>query len=175
MKPVLPTKMTVLVEKYVHIILHTLDRACVPLADALVPLLYVEIERWLHKQNCRLLAIGGSPDHIHLVVAYPPSVSPDFWVKNMGFYTEKWYQSRDFDTMYYKLRWQDPFVQPLEWAQVVPLVAYVTHQKAVHTYIDTCSELSYWQQSEDFLPLQPHWQRVEKVVHHFMQTTINTV
>lgn len=61
-------------ELYYHLVWST-KRKLPLITPALEPLLYSAIEHKCAELGCSLRAIGGMPDHIHLLVSIPPSIS----------------------------------------------------------------------------------------------------
>jgi len=117
-------------EVFVHFVWATWDR---------LPLLMEEIERDVHRyisvvcadDGCQVLAIGGMPDHVHLLVKLSNTISLATLMKDVKggsspFVTEKlkagdWFQ------------WQGHYgafsVRPKD---VRPVIDYIQNQKARH-------------------------------------------
>jgi REP element-mobilizing transposase RayT len=67
---------------YIHLIWATWDRLDL-IDDKLEPILYSYITRKCKQQNGLLLQIGGTPNHIHLLVKLLPAINIGQFVKNI--------------------------------------------------------------------------------------------
>jgi putative transposase len=101
------------------------------------PLITSELEphiyRWLHneakKMYCPFFYIGGVADHVHVVTAFRPSVSPSDFMKQL-----KGSSSR-FVTLKFKhtFEWQEGYgVFSVSESDIDRVKAYVLHQKQHH-------------------------------------------
>ena len=62
-------------EIYLHLVWSTWDRHPLLTADR-VPAVYGTIQHECQALGCEVIAIGGMPDHVHLLVQVPPTVAP---------------------------------------------------------------------------------------------------
>ena len=67
---------------YIHLIWATWDRLDL-IDDKLEPILYSYISKKYRQQNGLLLKIGGTPNHIHLLVKLLPAINIGQFVKNI--------------------------------------------------------------------------------------------
>jgi len=61
-------------QMYVHLVWGTWKRLPI-VTDDLEPRLYAQIASKCHELKCRSIAIGGMPDHIHILVELHPTVA----------------------------------------------------------------------------------------------------
>jgi putative transposase len=82
--------------------------------------------------GCQLHAIGGTENHIHLIVSIPPKISISDFAKRIKGSSAR-YLNQEFAEHNYKFAWQHEYAvfslgeQRLEWA-----IAYVENQKQHH-------------------------------------------
>jgi REP element-mobilizing transposase RayT len=69
-------------EIYLHLIWATYRRIPVLVGDA-ERVAYACIVREVKRAGCKLLAIGGMPDHVHVALALAPSIAPARLVQQM--------------------------------------------------------------------------------------------
>jgi putative transposase len=95
-------------------------------------ILYPHIKGKVDFLECKLHAIGGIEDHIHLIVSIPPKLSISDFAKRIKGSSAR-YLNQELAEDNYKFAWQHEYAvfslgeQRLEWA-----IAYVKNQKQHH-------------------------------------------
>ena len=67
---------------YIHLVWSTWDRAPLITPD-IERALYREMEQEANRMNCKVLAMGGIEDHVHLLLEMPPTVAVSDVVKQI--------------------------------------------------------------------------------------------
>ena len=126
---------------YIHCIWSTWDR--MDLIDPEIePILYKYIRRKCADNNCWLEAIGGTSDHIHILVRFPTSISIGNFVRRIkgasSHHLAQIIKSVDF------FKWQGGYsaftVSPFP---VKTIVSYIENQKQHH---DDQTWKKYWEE-----------------------------
>jgi putative transposase len=127
-KPFLSSLMSVW-KTYYHLVWATADRQPLILETS-EPDLYRYISTKCRLLNCPLHAVGGTVDHIHLVVSIPPSLSIAEFVKQIKGSSSRWMNQSQPNG---RFAWQREYgVFSLGSKQLEQAVAYVEHQKQHH-------------------------------------------
>jgi len=113
---------------YYHFIWTTKDRQ-----PWIAPDMEANLYRWLHneanKLYCPFFYIGGTADHVHVLTAVRPSVSPADFVKQLKGSSSR-FISQEFKRRFV---WQKGYgVFSLSEHAIEPVKAYVLNQKAHH-------------------------------------------
>ncbi len=122
-------------EYYLHFVWTTQQRH---------PLLTPDIERSIHRSlqseaqrlRCSVLAVGGMPDHVHLAVKAPTSLSPAQIMKQLKgvsskFAGDKFVHVGDAPLTWF--RWQEGYgVFSFSASQKEQIVQYIRNQKQHH-------------------------------------------
>lgn len=114
---------------YYHIVWSTRDRLPF-ITDIIESDLYGYVEAKSKSLGCLLHAIGGMPDHVHLVVSIPPKLSISSFVKHI-----KGGSSRHIETTFSDIgfAWQREYgVFSLGSKQLPEAISYVKNQKCHH-------------------------------------------
>ncbi|MBV9468200.1 MAG: IS200/IS605 family transposase [Abitibacteriaceae bacterium] len=124
---------------YLHLVWGTWDR---------LPLITSEIERHLHRnlvnevqrQECSLLAIGGTEDHIHLLVSLPSTLSIAQLVKQLKGVSSHFVNNEL--TRETPFKWQGAYgaFTVSRW-DTDRILNYIQHQKEHHTHNTLMPEL----------------------------------
>jgi putative transposase len=124
----MPTPYT---ELFVHIIWSTGGR--LPLITAEVePFLYNAIETQCHRMNTAPLAVGGTEDHVHLLVRLPPLLGVDALVDAVKNASQTAFTTRIRPG--WRFEWHATYgAFTLAQAEVPRAMQYVRNQKALHT------------------------------------------
>ena len=127
---------------YYHIVWATRDR--IPfITPAHEAILYPYIKGKINFLECRLHAIGGIEDHIHIVVSIPPKLSISDFVKRIKGSSAHHINQHPIAAQS-KFGWQHEYAvfslgeQRLEWA-----IAYVNNQKSHHKSGELIKSLEY--------------------------------
>jgi putative transposase len=127
---------------YVHLVWATWDR--LPLIDAAGERrLYREIESEGLKMRCTVLALNGMPDHVHVVLIMPSTVTIADLVKQLKGASSHFYNHIMQPEMPFK--WQGSYgaFTVSRW-DVDRIVAYVMNQKRHHA---DATVLSDWEET----------------------------
>ena len=114
---------------YYHLVWATHDR--LPL---IVPMVESELHDYMsgksHSLGCRVHAIGGIVDHVHLIVSIPPNLSVSEYVKRIKGSSSRWMNQVELGQ---KFAWQREYgVFSLGSKQLEQAMLYVQNQKAHH-------------------------------------------
>ena len=101
--------------------------------------LYSYILGFCRKKGCHLYRIGGMPDHIHMLVSIPPSISLSQFMKDLKVSTSKWLFT-NINFIYFT-GWGEgygAFTYSMSDKDVV--ANYIANQKTHHAKVDFFSE-----------------------------------
>ncbi len=96
--------------------------------------------------GCSVLAIGGMPDHVHIVACTPGTVSPSILAKQAKGVSSAMINDlrQNFSEIF---RWQDGYACfSLGRSQVATVVSYVKNQKQHHTNGTTWPD---WEEADE--------------------------
>jgi putative transposase len=116
---------------YYHIVWATKNRE--PLIDPRhEKLIYAAIERKSQEIDCKVLAVNGMVDHVHVAVSIPPTMAAAEWVKNI-----KGVSSREFNVALpnaeSRFRWQEgASIFTFGERNIEFVVGYIQRQKEHH-------------------------------------------
>jgi putative transposase len=123
---------------YVHFVWATWDRLPILPADPIG--LYAVIRSIVRKRGAEVLALGGMPDHVHLLVALGPTVSLADLMHDVKGATSRWLNERGTDAGE-PFRWQGRYgafsVSPSDRPRVA---AYILNQANHHAKGDLDNE-----------------------------------
>jgi len=111
--------------------------------DALAPqvteLLFAQLHVVAAEHKCRILALNGMPDHLHLLVSIHPGVSAaEFAQKLKGNSSHYLNQARVFP---YKFRWQGGYgAFSVSHSQLASVKDYIANQQTHHVKITVRDE-----------------------------------
>jgi len=138
---------------FYHFVWTTKDR--LPL---LVPEIEPNVYRFLHAEANKLhvqhFTIGGVADHVHVVAAVPPALSPAAFMKQL-----KGSSSRFVTVAFGRpFEWQEGYgVLSISEGDVARVLEYVRNQKSHHAYghlIDEWEQAHHWNVGPGMDPLQ---------------------
>ena len=115
---------------YLHLIWATWDRSP-RISPSIEKKTYRYITSQIHDLGCKILAINGMPDHIHLVIKYPSTLSVAEIVKKAkGGSSRLINQTLDVDELF---RWQAGYAAftVSRW-DLHKIIKYVNNQKKNH-------------------------------------------
>jgi putative transposase len=116
------------------------------------PLLTPDIEpnvyRFLHaeanKLHAPLFVVGGTPDHVHVLVAVRPSISPAAFMKQLKGSSSR-FVSLEFKRPF---EWQEGYgVLSVSEEDVPRVIAYIERQREHHassTLVDSWEQTHHW-------------------------------
>jgi REP element-mobilizing transposase RayT len=93
---------------WTHVIFKTAPNYVLISAE-LSDLFFIEIEKRFLEQACPILAIGGMPDHVHILFEQNPLLPLHDTLRFVQDWTQVWYQKHDFSASYYKFRWHEGY------------------------------------------------------------------
>jgi REP element-mobilizing transposase RayT len=138
-------------ELFVHLVWATAGRLPF-ITDDVAPLLYASIDTQCHRLNTPSLAVGGTEDHVHLLVRLPPAlgVGPLVEAVKAASYTAFTTRIRPG----WQFEWQSTYgAFTLAQAEVPRAMMYVRSQKALHASRNLWER---WERCEaPTSPLQP--------------------
>jgi REP element-mobilizing transposase RayT len=122
---------------YIHLIWATWDRLDL-IDDKLEPILYNYIVKKCRQQNGFLLQIGGTPNHIHLLVKLLPAINIGQFVKNIKGSSSHYIAQNIHPDSFFK--WQGGYaaisVSPVHISRIS---TYITAQKE-HHQMNSCNK-----------------------------------
>ncbi|MEA3334285.1 MAG: IS200/IS605 family transposase [Chloroflexota bacterium] len=127
------------VELYVHLVWATWDR---------LPLIMPEMERALYRSigdvaqsmGCRVLAINGISDHVHVLLRIPPTLSISKLVQQLKGVSSHFVNNRLH--LEYRFKWMGYYgaFSVSRW-DVSKIMGYINNQKTHHGIDDLLAEL----------------------------------
>ena len=118
------------VEIYLHLVWATHRRKQI-LNDEIEGAIYRCIESEALRLDCTVLAIGGMPDHVHLLVQVPSTVSASVLAKQVKEVSSTF--ARDTMELEEPFRWQENYaVFSVSRSHLTRVMAYVKNQKVHH-------------------------------------------
>ena len=112
-------------------------------------IVYRCITQQVEAQKCEVLAIGGIPDHVHLVARLHGSVSASAFMKQVKGHSSRFINANraEFTEPFH---WQDGFALfAVNHDNVSDAIQYVLNQKHHHTNGTT---LPYWEETDEPAP-----------------------
>jgi putative transposase len=116
---------------FYHLVWATHERQSL-ISPAHEQILYPYIKGKADLLECQLHAIGGTENHVHLIISIPPKLSISDFAKRIKGSSSR-YLNQEFADYDYKFAWQHEYAvfslgeKRLEWA-----IAYVENQKQHH-------------------------------------------
>ena len=122
--------MTLFWRTYYHLVWATHNRHPLILTDY-EPILYKYLHQKIHHLDAQSYAIGGMPDHIHLIVSIPPKISIAEFVKHLKGGSSRYLNE---SIAHQNFGWQREYgVFTLGRKQLDDAIDYVQQQKQHHT------------------------------------------
>ncbi|MBX3376203.1 MAG: IS200/IS605 family transposase [Phycisphaeraceae bacterium] len=122
-----------------HLTFSTKDRAAV-IPEALEPDLYSYIGGICRRMGSPLLAMGGTADHVHMLVSLAKTVALSDLMMEVKRDSSKWVKERDDASR--NFGWQDGYFGfSIGESGVDVLRAYIANQKQHHTSVDFKDEV----------------------------------
>ena len=112
---------------YIHLIWATCDRLEL-IDDKLEPILYSYITKKCRQQNGILMQIGGTPNHIHLLVKLLPAINIGQFVKNIKGSSSHYIAQIVHPDSFFK--WQRPVPDMQQF-----LYLLITYQRSLRTLL----------------------------------------
>ena len=133
MSPVGATEKTMAnsyIQLNVHITFHVKSGAD-PIGMDDLPRLFAYLGGCASEQGASPIAVGGMPDHIHMLVSLPATVALSEFVKNIKVWSSKWLKT--LSPNYRGFAWQDGYGAFSVSHSVIPkTVSYIANQAEHH-------------------------------------------
>jgi len=134
-------------ELYLHLIWATPGRAAL-VKPALERPLYRCMEDQARQMGCTVLAIGGMPDHVHMVLRYPAKVSVARLAQQIKGVSSHFVSGELQAGLGF--HWQERYgAFSLSRSHVEKVVAYVKNQKRRHAEQDLWGQ---WEETDEAVP-----------------------
>lgn len=117
----------------VHITFHV-KSGVEPIAQADLPRLFSYFGGCAKEQGAKAIMTGGMPDHIHMLVSMPATITISEFVKNVKVWSSKWLKM--LGNTYRNFAWQDGYGAFSVSHSVVPkTISYIANQVEHHKKI----------------------------------------
>lgn len=114
----------------VHITFHVKIGAD-PIVTTDLPRLFAYLGGCVKEQNAKAIAVGGMPDHIHMLVSIPATITISEFVKNLKVWSSKWLKSQG--SSYRGFAWQDGYgAFSVSHSFIPKTVSYIANQAEHH-------------------------------------------
>ena len=135
-------------EIYLHLVWATHKRKAL-LTEDIERAVYRCIESEAHRSGCVVLAIGGMPDHVHLLVQVPSTVSAAALAKQVKGVSST--MVRDRMELEEPFRWQENYAAfSVSRSHLTRVMDYVKNQKARHA---TGKLWDGWEEADEEKPV----------------------
>ena len=123
----------------VHYVFSTKDRKPF-LSDELQPKLWAYIGGIARSNKFKALAVGGTEDHVHVLVSLPATITPAKAVQLIKGGSSKWINDQKVQGR--SFAWQDAYEAfTIGVSQIDDTVRYIRNQKQHHSKLDFDAEL----------------------------------
>ena len=131
-----------LVKLYIHIIFSTKHRADLILPDVEEEL-YAYFGGIANNNNSKLLAGGGTANHVHLLVSMSKNISLSEFVGDLKRDTSKWIKTKSGISP--NFHWQDGYgAFSMGYTQLEDVKKYIANQKEHHAKVSFEDEFRYF-------------------------------
>lgn len=114
----------------VHITFH-IKSGVMPIVQSDLPRLFTYLGGCAKKQGAKAIAVGGMPDHIHMLVSIPATITLSDFVKNTKIWSSKWLKT--LGDAYRGFAWQDGYgAFSVSHSVVAKTINYITSQSEHH-------------------------------------------
>ena len=114
----------------VHITFHV-KSGVEPIAQADLARLFSYLGGCAREQSAKAIAVGGMPDHIHMLVSMPATITVSEFVKNVKVWSSKWLKM--LGNTYRNFAWQDGYGAFSVSHSIVPkTISYIANQAEHH-------------------------------------------
>lgn len=119
---------------YIHINIHItfhIKTGIHPIVSDDLPRFFAYIGGCVRAQGAKALAVGGMPDHIHILASIPATITLSEFVKKIKVWSSKWLKS--LGDGYHDFAWQDGYGAFSVSHSVIPAtVNYIANQAEHH-------------------------------------------
>ena len=131
-----------LVKLYIHIIFSTKNRA-----NLILPEIEEELFAYFggisNNNNSKLIAAGGTENHVHLLVSMSKNIELSQLVGDIKRDSSKWIKTKG--NMYGTFQWQDGYgAFSVGYTQIEDVKKYIANQKSHHSKISFEEEFRYF-------------------------------
>lgn len=113
----------------VHITFHVKSDNSISQSD--LPRLFTYLGGCAREQGAKAIAVGGMPDHIHMLVSMPATITVSDFVKKMKIWSSKWIKTTGNN--YRNFAWQDGYGAFSVSHSVLPkTISYIANQAEHH-------------------------------------------
>ena len=113
-----------------HVTFHVKSNAD-PIVASDLPRLFSYLGGCAKEQGVKAIAIGGMPDHIHMLVSIPATITISDFIKNTKVWSSKWLKS--LGDSYRGFAWQDGYGAFSVSHSVIPAtINYIANQAEHH-------------------------------------------
>ena len=121
-------------QNFYHALFSTKNRAAL-ITSEIEARLYPFIGGIVRDENCALLAIGGTSDHVHLLVRYPPSLAHSDLLRHVKGRSSKWIN--ETFPVRGRFSWQEGYGGfTVSKSAVSQVERYILNQKEHHKKVD---------------------------------------
>ena len=131
-----------LVKLYVHLIFSTKNRA-----DMILPAIENELFSYIggigNNNDSKLIAAGGTKNHIHLLVSMSKNIKLSVLVGDIKRDSSKWIKTKG--DLYHAFQWQDGYgAFSVGYTQIEAVKKYISNQKTHHARVNFEDEFRYF-------------------------------
>ena len=131
-----------LCEVFIHIVFSTKDRQPF-IASSIEPKLHNYLSSVCQNNECRKLAIGGMPDHIHILTSLSRKIAISTLIKELKTCSSKW--MKDQHPSLSQFYWQRGFgVFSTAPSMLNRVIEYIDNQKEHHKKVSFQEEYRKW-------------------------------
>ncbi|MBQ3217419.1 MAG: transposase [Akkermansia sp.] len=135
---------------YVHLIFHTKSGACV-VDEIHLSRVFQYIGGVIRSLSGCALAVGGRPDHIHILTSLPVSKSAADFVRDIKSNTSKWIKG--LDKKYKDFSWQEGYAAfSVSESNKEKVISYITNQKEHHKIHTSQEEIRMFMMKHGITP-----------------------
>jgi REP element-mobilizing transposase RayT len=117
----------------VHITFH-IKTGTVPIVPADLPRLFSYLGGCASEQGAKAIVVGGMPDHIHMLVSIPATITISELIKNIKVWSSKWLKTQD--SAYRGFAWQDGYgAFSVSHSVISKTISYIANQAEHHKKI----------------------------------------
>ena len=114
----------------VHITFH-IKTGANPIVPDDLPRLFSYLGGCASEQGAKAIVVGGMPDHIHMLVSIPATITISELIKNIKVWSSKWLKTQD--SAYRGFAWQDGYGAFSVSHSVIPkTISYIANQAEHH-------------------------------------------
>lgn len=114
----------------IHVTFH-IKSGVDPINSSDLPRLFAYLGGCAKEQGVKAIAVGGMPDHIHMLVSIPATITISDFVKNCKVWSSKWLKSQG--NTYCGFSWQDGYgAFSVSYSVLPKAISYIANQAEHH-------------------------------------------